>query len=230
MLDEPQHRVREDVVEALVGRSGPTRRAARWYEPPAGDSTSNGRPPASSAFSTSSSVIAEAIHIASRCEARPVSAVTSPPLAALDLAVRAEGDRPAVGDEDERAPVAHQAGSAAAAAAAAGAPPFERRGDDLQVVAQVARHEEVLAHVLLAAAPERLAERGVLEDVERALGALLDVVDEVAGDAVLHLQRDAADVAADERPALPDRLADRQAEALARRLLDQRRRRATGTR
>ena len=51
-------------------------------------------------------------------------------------------------------------------------------------------------------------------------GALLDGRDEVAGDAVLDLQRDPADVAADERPALPQRLGHGQAEALARRLLD----------
>ncbi len=68
--------------------------------------------------------------------------------------------------------------------------------------------------------PERLAERRVAQDVERARRALLDGVDEVARLAVGDLQRDAADVAADERPALPQRLGDGQAEALARRLLD----------
>ncbi len=49
----------------------------------------------------------------------------------------------------------------------------------------------------------------------------LDAGDEEAGDAVLDLQRDAADVAADERARLPDRLGDRQPEALAGGLLDQ---------
>ncbi len=44
--------------------------------------------------------------------------------------------------------------------------------------------------------------------------------DEEAGLAVLHLQRDAAHVAADERAALPERLRHGQPEALARRLLD----------
>ena len=54
--------------------------------------------------------------------------------------------------------------------------------------------------MLLAAPAERLAERRVVEDVQRARRALLDGVDEVAGLAVLDLQRDPADVAADERP------------------------------
>src|SRR6188472_4682291 len=49
-------------------------------EPPSGASTSNGRPSCSRATWTSCGVIAEAIQIASRCEARPVSAVTRPPV------------------------------------------------------------------------------------------------------------------------------------------------------
>ena len=76
------------------------------------------------------------------------------------------------------------------------------------------------AHVLLARAPEPLAEVGLAQDAQRALGALLGRGDEEAGLAVLHLERDAADVAADERAALPERLRHRQAEALARGLLD----------
>ena len=78
--------------------------------------------------------------------------------------------------------------------------------EDPQVVAQVARRQEVRAHVLLAAPAERLAELGVAQHRKRALGALLDARHEKAGDAVLDLQRYAADVAADERPRLPDRL------------------------
>ena len=60
-----------DVERLVAGQYGDS--------PPAGDSTMNGLPPASSERATSPSVIAEAIHTASRWEARPVSAVTSPP-------------------------------------------------------------------------------------------------------------------------------------------------------
>src|SRR3954451_19012831 len=74
--------------------------------------------------------------------------------------------------------------------------------------------------MFLAAAAELLAESGVLEDLERMPSAVLGGGDEVAGLPVRHLERDPADVAADERPRLPQRLADGQPEALARRLLD----------
>ena len=45
--------------------------------------------------------------------------------------------------------------------------------EDPQPVAQQARREEVLAHVLLAGAAELLAELGLAQDLECALGALL---------------------------------------------------------
>ena len=51
----------------------------------------------------------------------------------------------------------------------------------------------------LPAPPEPLAEIGLAQDPQRALGALLGRGDEEAGLAVLHLERDAAHVAADER-------------------------------
>src|SRR3954447_12798844 len=92
--------------------------------------------------------------------------------------------------------------------------------EDPQVVAQVARREEVGAHVLLAAAAEGLAQGGIAKDVERSGGTGINTVDEIPGDPVLDLERYPADVAADERPPLPDRLGHRQAEPLTRRLLD----------
>src|SRR3954447_17840884 len=92
--------------------------------------------------------------------------------------------------------------------------------EDPQVIAQVARREEVGAHVLLAAAAEGLAQGGVAKDVERSGGTGINTVDEIPGDPVLDLERYPADVAADELTSLPDRLGHRQAEALARRLLD----------
>src|SRR5437764_4297455 len=87
--------------------------------------------------------------------------------------------------------------------------------EDPQPVAQEAGHEEVRAHVLLAVAAERLAQRRVPEDLQRPLRRLLDGGDEVAGLAVGDLQRDAADVAGDHRPGLPDGLGDCEPEALA---------------
>src|SRR4051812_2658740 len=93
--------------------------------------------------------------------------------------------------------------------------------EDPQPVAQQPRCQEVLADVFLAGAPELLAEVGLAQDPQCAVGALLGRRHEVAGRPVLHLQRDAADVAADERARLPERLRDGQAEALTSRLLDQ---------
>ena len=51
--------------------------------PPCGTSFSNERPPCSSATSTSRSVIADAIQTASRCDAKPIRAVASPPVPRL---------------------------------------------------------------------------------------------------------------------------------------------------
>ena len=71
----------------------------------------------------------------------------------------------------------------------------------------------------LPARPEPLAQLGVAEDLDARLGGLLGRVDQVAGLAVLDLERDAAHVAGDRGPRLPERLGDRQAESLADRLL-----------
>src|SRR4051794_41568627 len=92
--------------------------------------------------------------------------------------------------------------------------------EDTQPVAQEPWREEVLAHVLLPCAPQLLAEVGVAQELECALGALLGGRHEVAGRAVLHLERDAPYVAADEGARLPERLGDGQPEALTGRFLD----------
>src|SRR3954465_15566280 len=101
-------------------------------EPPSGASTSKGLPPCSRATSTSWSVIALAIQIASRWDARPVRAVTRPPVPRLTepSSWKVTGPR------------------------------FETRTswdwesedivEDPQVVSKVAGREEVRAHVLLA--------------------------------------------------------------------------------
>lgn len=56
---------------------------------------------------------------------------------------------------------------------------------------------------------------GIGQHLQAALGALRGGLDEVAGHAVLDLQRNAADVAADGGPAHPQGLGDGEAEALA---------------
>ncbi len=76
------------------------------------------------------------------------------------------------------------------------------------------------AHVLLAAPAEPLAQVGLAQDAQRAVGALVGGRDEEAGLAVLHLERDAAHVAADEGAPLPERLGHGEPEALAGGLLD----------
>ena len=83
VLDEPQHRVGDDVVEARRRPRGRTRRSARGTRRRAAPRPRTARSPCSRETSTSRSVIAEAIQIASRCEARPVSAVTRPPVPRL---------------------------------------------------------------------------------------------------------------------------------------------------
>ena len=209
VLDEPQHRVGEHVVEAVVGL-----RVAHHQphlELAAGRRLHRERP-SPVPFRGLGVVLVhrrgDPDRVAVRGEAgeRRHQAAR----AALDLAVRVEGHRPAVGHQHQRDPpcrcVAHG---------------LLQLVEDPQVVAQVARHQEMRAHVLLAAPAQRLAERGVAQHAQGPLGALLDARHQIAGDPVLDLQRYAAHVAADERPRLPDRLRDRQPEALARGLLDE---------
>src|SRR5262249_29199671 len=78
---------------------------------------------------------------------------------------------------------------------------------------------ELATGVFLAGPAEPLAQLRVGEDLQAALGALLGGVDEEATLAVDDLQGDAADVAGDRRPPLPERLGVGEAEALADRLL-----------
>ena len=189
VLDEPQHRVGEDVVEAVVGVGVGLDEAHVVLAAVAATRPRTAARRARSAPRASPSVIAEAIHTASRCEARPVSAVTSPPLPRLTDAVVLEGDRPAVGDR-----------TSGSRPCPATQPSQHARAKILQVVAQVARGEEVLAHVLLAAPAQRLAERGVAQDSRSARRSPRRLTTRYPEIAVLDLQRDAADVAADERP------------------------------
>ena len=102
VLDEPQHRVGHDVVEAVVGLGvgrdelDPVLAAVRSRAP----GTPGRR--AARAVATSSSVIADAIHVDVAVGGEPDQRRHQPAGAALDLAARLEGDRAAVRDEHER--------------------------------------------------------------------------------------------------------------------------------
>src|SRR3954454_15997167 len=178
-------------------------------------STSTG-PSLSLATATSSSVIAEAIQSALRCETSPDRAVTSPPPPRLTT----------------RWPPSSRPNSAGPRLETivrgwSGTPPFVsgsprklfERGEDPHPVEQQAGREEPLAAALLAGPPEPPAELGVLEDLRAALGCLVGRVDQVAVLAIDDLQRNAADVPGDRRSAFPEGLRHRQPEALADRLL-----------
>src|SRR5689334_22803173 len=129
--------------------------------------------------------MAEAIQSASRCSTRPFRAVTSPP-------------PPRVGCSSPSSPRSNVAGPRLETRIS-GASLRTKPSEDAEPVAQEPRREEVLAHVLLAGAAELLAELGLLEDPQRPVGAVLGARHEVAGLAVLHLERDPAHVTADER-------------------------------
>ena len=137
VLDEPQHRVRDHVVERGRRRRGRTRPAGCGTASPR-RRTRTTRRRARLLASASSSLIADAIQSASRWLTRPVSAVTRPPPPRVghELAVRRRArTSPGRGSRRERA------GRRRA---------HPRSLEDPQPVAQEARGQEVLAHVLLA--------------------------------------------------------------------------------
>src|SRR5918998_4915041 len=88
-----------------------------------------------------------------------------------------------------------------------------------EVVAELARHEEVLPDVLLALASYGAGAVRALEDLHARIGGFRDGVDEDAA-ARGDLHRDAADPARHHRPRLPERLGHHEAEALADGFLD----------
>src|SRR5439155_14344160 len=77
--------------------------------------------------------------------------------------------------------------------------------EDLEPVAQQARRQEVLPHVLLTRAGEAAAELGLAQDLLDALRALVRRGDQVSRLPVVDLQRDPADIASDHWTNLPQR-------------------------
>ena len=86
---------------------------------------------------------------------------------------------------------------------------------ELELVAKIARDEEVLPDVLATRRGHALSERGIAQQVEAPRGALLRAGDEIAGHAVLDLYDDAADLTRDDGDALPQRLGHDESEAFA---------------
>src|SRR5690349_21793296 len=87
-------------------------------------------------------------------------------------------------------------------------------GEEPQVVAQVGRREEVLTDYLAAKLTHLARPRRIAHQLQHALAAFLDAVDQIAGLAVLDLQWDASDIAANDWLALPQPFGDGQAESL----------------
>src|SRR5438132_4687138 len=92
--------------------------------------------------------------------------------------------------------------------------------DKLELIAKVARDEEVLSNVLPPRLSHALAERRIAQQVEGPRRALFRTRDEVAGDAILDLDHDAAHLPRHNRDALPEAFGDHEAEPFAQRLLD----------
>ena len=148
VLDEPQHRVRERRCRSGRRPSGSEATRRTWYAPPSGSSTAKGLPPCSR-------------------EARRRPRPSSPTRSRSPRGARRGPSAPSRARRRRAAPRRRRSNvtgprletrtSGAAAGRRSGALPLQR-GEDPQPVAQQARHQEVRAHVLLAGAPESLAE------------------------------------------------------------------------
>src|SRR3954464_4730483 len=144
-------------------------------------STSKARSPWWRLISVSSSVIADAIQIASRLRSRPVSAVTSPPPprrgTSSPVSSRSNMAGPRLDSRISRCCPGSPGMSARRSGAGGGPDHLTEVVEDLQPVAQQARHQEVRAHVLFARAPEPLAELRVVEHLDARGRRLVGGVD-----------------------------------------------------
>src|SRR5579859_2985858 len=84
-----------------------------------------------------------------------------------------------------------------------------------QVVAQIRGRDESLTHPLAATRRELGRRRRIAQNLAHAYRALLRALNQITGDAVLDLQRDAADIAADYGPLFPKPFRNGEPEALA---------------
>src|SRR5215216_1569161 len=175
------------------------------------------------ATTTSSSVIAEAIQSACRCETSPESAVTRPPPPRWAIRFPRSSSPNSAGPRLETMVSGCVSGTPRLYQAARKRPPKPALqpevGEDPHPIEQQPRREEALTRALLPRPPQPAAQLRVLQDLDAPLGRLLRRGDEVAVLAVDDLQRDPADVPADRRAPLPERLRHSQPEPLADRLL-----------
>ena len=230
VLQEPQHRVRDDVVVPVVrvlvvrDEAQPEARsvARRLLESLAvvfiQDNTilfgHRARDPRD--------VVVE--HEAAQRRHEAAAAAARGALAAAS-AVR---HRAPVGDDDQVVPGRHRpdpiparatrAVTVASSCATSGSRPDEPV-EEHEPVAEQARRQEVRAHVLLATQSPNAGQFRVVQRLEARLGALLGRIHEPARLAVDDLHDDAADASGHRRPPLPERFADGEAEALAGRFL-----------
>ena len=185
VVQEPEHRVRDDVVVQPVQRG--SRSSSVEVEPGRGRRAGRDR---------GAVVVVERGRDPRRASS-PVPSTSASGRSALDEAAGA-----AAGVE-AAVVVAPRTGTALGARRRRhGA--SAQLGEEAQPVLELAGREEVLAHVLAALRAQRVGADRVGEQVDGALRALLDRVDEVAVVAVADLQLDAAGAPAD-RPAGPSR-------------------------
>ena len=179
-------------------------------------------PPASALTATSSSVIAEAIQSALRCETRPLSAVTRPPPPRVTTRSPASSRSNWAGPRLE---TITSRGSASSShlfhcartrqlRATSRSPNSRSQSRSSRGVRKCSRA------CSLPARARRLPSSGSLRiSMQRCAHSSGDETRKPVSPS-LDLERDPTDVAGDRRPSLPQRLGDGEAEALADRLLD----------
>src|SRR2546430_12416475 len=142
------------------------------------------------------------------------------PLQPEDLGVRVDTSGKGSRDADVRVYLEERIGHSGVCRLATGVRRLRDRRDKLELIAKIAGDEEVLSNVLPPRLSHAPAEGRIAQQVEGPRRRLLRTRDEVAGDAVLDLDHDAADLARHHRDAFPEAFGDHEAEPLAERLLD----------
>src|SRR5437868_1182990 len=92
---------------------------------------------------------------------------------------------------------------------------LRERCHELELVAEIARDQEVLPNMFASRGGHTLPERRIAQQVEAPCRAFFRARHEIPGDAVLDLDDDAADLPGHHRNALPERFSDHKTESLA---------------
>jgi hypothetical protein len=88
-------------------------------------------------------------------------------------------------------------------------------GEERHVVEHESRQQESFTDALTASPRQLSAQSGILQKLKDALGTLHDRGDEKAADAILDLERYAADPSGDDRSFLPERFGNDEPESFA---------------